>query len=189
MFCPGDAGTQACSAGVCCAKNLAVCGGACSDPLKDKNNCGGCGQVCAGFCSDGKCCPLGQTNCGGTCVDLQKDIAHCGTCEKACVAPASDGVAQCVTAACAISARTCNVVRSAATNLAQYTSNLVPSGRVWTRDLRQRVSRVHDQRRRWIPTPPGRLRAQVGRSSPPPPKGGKWTWSPRLCRLPSGTCC
>jgi hypothetical protein len=52
-----------------------------------KNNCGFCGQICAGnlVCQGGACaCAAGTTDCNGVCADLQTDDANCGVCGKAC---------------------------------------------------------------------------------------------------------
>src|SRR5215218_4308026 len=47
------------------------CRGSCVFLSSDPNNCGACGNICAGgtSCSNGTClCPTeSQTNCGGTC--------------------------------------------------------------------------------------------------------------------------
>ena len=86
--CPGG---QVCSNGMCqvtCASNLQTCtrgagdagadaGGEryCADPMTDRNNCGGCGNVCPSgrICERGECvvsCVEGQVSCGGACRDL-----------------------------------------------------------------------------------------------------------------------
>jgi len=58
----------------------------CVDSKNDSNNCGKCGNVCAGMtsCSGGVCCPAGQTGCNGVCVNLQADGNNCGACGNVC---------------------------------------------------------------------------------------------------------
>jgi len=97
---------QVCSNGACtveCAANLQTCSAGsdagadasgpryCADPQTDRNNCGGCGNVCPGgrICERGMCvvsCGVGLTNCDGTCRDLQMDRANCGGCGTVCAA-------------------------------------------------------------------------------------------------------
>ena len=77
-----------------CAPNESVCGGVCSNPLTDRDNCGSCGNVCGdGFtCAGGSCveaCDNGLANCGGTCTNIETDPANCGGCS------ASDPSFQC----------------------------------------------------------------------------------------------
>jgi hypothetical protein len=64
----------------------------------DRNNCGGCGELCefenaAGICSGAECsmgaCTLGQADCNddeadGCERDLVDDPLHCGSCDNAC---------------------------------------------------------------------------------------------------------
>lgn len=61
----------------------------CVDPMTDRYNCGGCGNVCVSgsVCQDGRCgyaCAPGETRCGSRCYDLQSDRANCGACGNAC---------------------------------------------------------------------------------------------------------
>ena len=57
------------------------------DVYSDPNNCGTCGNVCAGDtpCVAGKCgCPTGKIACGGRCVDPLTDDNNCGKCGIRC---------------------------------------------------------------------------------------------------------
>lgn len=97
-----------------------VCGNMCINTKgTDKNNCGGCGTVCAGAtsqcmagvckctqngdcpanntCSNGSCitCGNGQTFCG-TCVDVSTDQNNCGGCGKVCNGSCSSGLCYCL---------------------------------------------------------------------------------------------
>ncbi|KAK1616295.1 hypothetical protein QYE76_021812 [Lolium multiflorum] len=51
---------------------LKCCGGACTDVLASRSNCGGCGARC----------PFGQLCCGGRCVDVVYDGENCGACRR-----------------------------------------------------------------------------------------------------------
>ena len=69
------------------------CGGACIDPTRDPDHCGGCDTVCAigETCDLGTCrCPRGLTDCddgpAADCRDLQADPANCGGCGWSCLA-------------------------------------------------------------------------------------------------------
>jgi hypothetical protein len=86
----------------CCPDaDMTICPDGCQYFLTDPNNCGECGNVCAGdeFCSQGFCepiCPEGQTYCPDEmCYDLMNDPNNCGACGNACGA---DDV--CVTGVC-----------------------------------------------------------------------------------------
>src|SRR5687768_1746825 len=66
-----------------CAAGESVCGGVCSNPMTDRDNCGRCGNSCGDgmVCTSGTCvegCPGGQASCGGVCVDTQTDEMNCG---------------------------------------------------------------------------------------------------------------
>ncbi len=68
-----------------CGSNETVCGGACSNPQSDRDNCGSCGNQCGDglVCSLGACvegCNSGLAACAGACVDLATDKANCGGC-------------------------------------------------------------------------------------------------------------
>jgi len=74
-----------------CTAPLVQCGGTCSDPKSDPNNCGGCGTVCsasmAQVCSQGACalaCGGGTTMCGMSCFDTMTDPNNCGSCGNKC---------------------------------------------------------------------------------------------------------
>lgn len=114
---------QVCSLGRCglvCATGLMTCtpgsGDAgvrdasmarfCADVRTDRNNCGGCGQVCVAGqrCAASVCvteCPSVQTLCGAVCVDTSVDPAHCGACDHAC-----PGGQTCVAGACSMACPT-----------------------------------------------------------------------------------
>jgi hypothetical protein len=73
----------------CCLEpQQLICEGTCVSYLTDDQNCGGCGNVCAGdeFCSNGACEPIcpGETLCGEECADLTSDPLNCGACGNAC---------------------------------------------------------------------------------------------------------
>jgi hypothetical protein len=62
---------------------------ACVSTNSDPNNCGGCGQICAGgqVCSAGTCtnaCSAGYTNCSGACTGVLTDPNNCGACGQKC---------------------------------------------------------------------------------------------------------
>jgi len=97
------------------------CGGVCSDPAGDSNNCGQCGLACGAgeYCNAGQCpvtqCATGDDGmlcvaesfvgetltaawgscCGSLCTELATDSAHCGSCGKACVATSTCSNAMC----------------------------------------------------------------------------------------------
>ncbi len=91
---------EVCSGGRCLAGNCPInCGGGsicctspmfgetCSYPGFDRNNCGGCGIVCADTqsCNNGVCgCQPYEANCGGTCLDVHRDPQNCGACGHVC---------------------------------------------------------------------------------------------------------
>src|SRR5262249_48335379 len=72
-----------------CANGRIKCGAGCVDPYNHPQNCGTCGNVCAGgqVCVGGQCtasCPAGQTVCDGLCVSTSTSALHCGACGMAC---------------------------------------------------------------------------------------------------------
>lgn len=91
-----------CAAGVCQVSQCSVsCGGSticcpnawrwsaagCTNPARDRWNCGGCGVVCSSdrICDRGVCtCAPGKRDCGGGCQDVLKDPRNCGECGNAC---------------------------------------------------------------------------------------------------------
>lgn len=84
--CPdGSAGDSLfCHAGDCAAGEN-VCGGVCSNPATDRDNCGSCGNACGDgmVCSNRQCvegCAGDMVSCGGVCVDTQTDEMNCGGC-------------------------------------------------------------------------------------------------------------
>jgi hypothetical protein len=66
----------ACGAPSASDGRLECCGGACTDVLSSRSNCGGCGARCS----------FGQLCCGGRCVDVVYDGENCGACRRACPA-------------------------------------------------------------------------------------------------------
>ena len=101
----GDCGNvcgegQACVAGRCLEGTCSIsCGGGsiccgseatgqfCTYPGQDRNNCGGCGNVCADTqsCLNGSCgCQSYEANCDGTCSYLFADSNNCGACGNVC---------------------------------------------------------------------------------------------------------
>ena len=84
-----------CETIVPCKANIeAPCNGVCTDIVANRENCGGCGNVCGPSqqCVSGKCtdfCASGQTPCqqttgGFICENLSNDRTNCGTCGNAC---------------------------------------------------------------------------------------------------------
>src|SRR5260221_4868718 len=85
-----DGGIPTPDASSVCTPGQVICGGACSDPKKDPDNCGACGNACkpGELCSMGACatsCAGSSTACGADggaryCANLQSDNADCGAC-------------------------------------------------------------------------------------------------------------
>jgi len=83
---------------------MTLCGQKCVDFQTDSENCGTCGNPCAGgeVCTAGACvpqcaggancyeglcvpsCPGTTVPCNGACADVQNDPSNCGTCGNAC---------------------------------------------------------------------------------------------------------
>ncbi|KAE8732154.1 Protein GRIM REAPER [Hibiscus syriacus] len=55
---------------------LYCCKTHCRNVLRDRNNCGVCGNRCQ----------FGQRCCGGVCTDVVSNVNHCGKCDKQCSA-------------------------------------------------------------------------------------------------------
>jgi hypothetical protein len=97
---PGCGGGQICVNGSCqCPPYQSLCAGSCIPTSVDPNNCGKCGNTCAGAtaCSAGECaasCLPGLTLCSNdhTCTDTSNDSDHCGSCTNQC--PAGQGCAK-----------------------------------------------------------------------------------------------
>lgn len=100
-----------------CTKGKACCAGKCTDVENDKNNCGGCGNVCefpnsTPACRVGRCqlqCAAGFGNCNGErddgCeLELTANLTNCGLCNRTCVAQNAEPV--CRASMC--TAGTCN---------------------------------------------------------------------------------
>jgi hypothetical protein len=77
--------TKACGTGEAC------CGGQCTNPIVDNNNCGGCGatHMCGGAGGVGTCC-------NSKCTDFTTDVANCGTCGHACATGESCCAGKCL---------------------------------------------------------------------------------------------
>ena len=86
-------------------------GPVCFDFARDRQNCGSCGNLCAGedVCNGGQCGPPAQMSCqpptitcmppsGPTyCADLSSDRFNCGMCGRYCPGGATCETGQCVT--------------------------------------------------------------------------------------------
>jgi hypothetical protein len=85
-----------------CPPPLIVCGGVCTNPDTDRENCGACGNECTtpAYCEQGSClCPEsipGFKDCDGRCVNTLVDRDNCGDCGNVC-APQEvcDGTGSC----------------------------------------------------------------------------------------------
>ena len=78
-----------CGAYVCCPTSAACCNGTCTSVSSDRQNCGACGNACAGSCVNGTCsgdgqCFGGQVFCDGYCREIQGDPSYCGGCFTSC---------------------------------------------------------------------------------------------------------
>ncbi len=67
-----------------------ACGGTCSDPDSDHDNCGSCGHACPAnqSCSLGFCqpaCDSGLFPCRGGCLDFRTNPTSCGDCGVNCI--------------------------------------------------------------------------------------------------------
>ena len=75
--------------GACTSPN-AVCGGVCVATSQDQDNCGRCGNACAGpeaICLAGQCgcSAVGFDYCvGAGCMDVTADVNNCGRCGNVC---------------------------------------------------------------------------------------------------------
>jgi hypothetical protein len=102
-----------------CMAPQVQCGGVCTNPTNDPNNCGMCGAVCAmtpnatSACVAGACsiaCNAGFANCdnniaNGCESNVAVDINNCGGCGVRCFAP--NGTDACMNGVCVLAA--CNV--------------------------------------------------------------------------------
>ena len=100
---PAGGGASACQ----CPPGTTACGTApnirCINTMgNDRENCGGCGEVCptGEVCQAGDCtlvCEGTQVVCGGRCVDRQTDGQHCGSCNNVCTngATCQGGMCRC----------------------------------------------------------------------------------------------
>lgn len=87
-----------------CSEGQEICDGACTNLDTDRQNCGECGESCAGgtVCEDGACvanCSEDRNECDGGCADIQTDPEHCGECGNACDFAGAAGA--CVAGECA----------------------------------------------------------------------------------------
>lgn len=113
--CPAEDGP--CKSTTDCQRGRTCCDGKCLDTENDKNNCGGCGQVCAfpnvvPSCKVGRCqfqCQAGFGNCN----DVREDgcelrtidsADNCGVCGRACMSINASSV--CAQSLCGLG--TCN---------------------------------------------------------------------------------
>ena len=113
--CPTEGGP--CKATSDCQKGRTCCEGKCLDTENDKNNCGGCGQICAfpnvvPSCKVGRCqfqCQAGFGNCN----DVREDgcelrtidsADNCGVCGRGCMSINASSV--CAQSLCGLG--TCN---------------------------------------------------------------------------------
>ncbi len=103
------------TSGPCTDTPFAICcGGSCTDPLTDRNNCGACGNVCgpSSSCVGGRCvCDAsyladcdGDISGNGCETDTRTDLAHCGGCGRNCTR--AHATASCTGGTCRIN--TCN---------------------------------------------------------------------------------
>ena len=98
-------GSLFCHAGDC-ADGESVCGGVCSNPQADRDNCGTCGTQCGDgmVCAGGTCvegCDDGRVNCAGLCVDTTEDEANCGGCGVTNPQAVCEGAETCIDSICA----------------------------------------------------------------------------------------
>ena len=95
MPCPSGKTECPRGSGQCCGQDQDRCNNQCTDTQHDRNNCGGCGIICAAnqYCEappgtapgDGcKGCAPGETVCGGVCVNTQTDNNNCVACGVSC---------------------------------------------------------------------------------------------------------
>ncbi|MBX3127788.1 MAG: hypothetical protein KF718_13775 [Polyangiaceae bacterium] len=85
--CSGSTCGLSCSSGTACPQGAPT---GCFDTTTDKNNCGGCGNVCGGtaHCAASACtCTDPQIYCGGQCVNKNTDADNCGKCGCKCSSP------------------------------------------------------------------------------------------------------
>jgi len=100
IACDGPAGYACLNSNCICGRGMfGLCrtdGGPdiCSDPTKDRQNCGFCGNDCGPYqCVDGACCSPPRVLCspdggGISCADVANDINNCGACGAICGPPA-----------------------------------------------------------------------------------------------------
>ena len=108
---PGDTSTTDGKTDSSCAAPKTSCSGTCTDLAIDANNCGKCGNKCAGagVCVGGACkttCTGDTVACDGVCVDLLKDPDHCGDCTTKCGKDDSGTPKLCVDAICKLDCST-----------------------------------------------------------------------------------
>jgi hypothetical protein len=158
---------------VACPAGQTNCSDVCVVTSSDTNNCGACGNVCAGgqSCVNGVCtlvCGAGLTPCGNQCVNTATDASNCGGCGVVCPANqvCSNGVCQSINlngvyAQYPSEGRTVYLWKTPVpcADLSQYTSFCQSHGLTWWApksqpDAQQLVTFAYnlDQTHTWIQT-------------------------------------
>lgn len=97
VLCSGDGSPADCI----CDLGQLKCGNVCVDSATDRENCGGCANVCAPeeYCAAGICAPLCEpplSLCTSICVNLLENNSYCGSCDNACGVGAACIEGECV---------------------------------------------------------------------------------------------
>lgn len=70
-----------------CDPGFTNCNEQCVDQLNDRENCGGCANICTSdVCSNGVClvCASDEKACSGACVNIASNPDNCGDCDNRC---------------------------------------------------------------------------------------------------------